>query len=260
MTDIFISYSRKDIAFARKLNEAIAENGFETWIDWKDIPPSTEWLEEVYAAIEEADTFVFILSADSAVSEICRKEIEHAAKNNKRIVPVVINDIEPSDVHPALAAINWIFARIDDEFTEAVESLITAIQTDYEWVKAHTRLQVRALEWEGAEQDRSFLLRGTDLQQAESWIAAAEGKALEPTLLQTRYLQSSRQESVRRQRRLLIAVGAALVVTVFLGAIALLNGQRAASNAWSLSTQVVVAQDAQAAAQEAELHAVEEAN
>jgi len=98
MTDIFISYSRKDIAFASQLNKAFADNGFETWIDWQDIPPSTEWLKEVYAAIEEADTFVFILSADAALSEICRMEIEHAEKNNKRIIPIVINEIEPSKV------------------------------------------------------------------------------------------------------------------------------------------------------------------
>ncbi len=39
MTDIFISYSRKDIAYARILHEALKENGFETWIDWQEIPP-----------------------------------------------------------------------------------------------------------------------------------------------------------------------------------------------------------------------------
>ena len=35
MTDVFISYSRKDIAFARLLHEALIENGLETWIDWQ---------------------------------------------------------------------------------------------------------------------------------------------------------------------------------------------------------------------------------
>ena len=48
MTDVFISYSRKDIAFARLLHEALVENGLETWIDWQDIPPSADWLAEVY--------------------------------------------------------------------------------------------------------------------------------------------------------------------------------------------------------------------
>ena len=48
MADVFISYSRKDIAFARILHKALKDNAFETWIDWQDIPPSTDWLAEVY--------------------------------------------------------------------------------------------------------------------------------------------------------------------------------------------------------------------
>ena len=54
MADVFISYSRKDIAFARLLHKALKANGLETWIDWQDIPPSTDWLAEVYEAIEQA--------------------------------------------------------------------------------------------------------------------------------------------------------------------------------------------------------------
>ena len=144
MSDLFISYSRKDIAYARLLHKALKENDLETWIDWQDIPPSSEWLKEVYTAIEEANTFIFILSSSSALSEICILEIDHARKNNKRIVPIVIDDVEPSKVHPALAAINWIFSRSKDELQPAIASLIEAIQTDYDWVKAHTRLQIRA--------------------------------------------------------------------------------------------------------------------
>ena len=46
MTDVFVSYSRKDIAFARILHEALVERGLETWIDWQDIPPTADWLAE----------------------------------------------------------------------------------------------------------------------------------------------------------------------------------------------------------------------
>ena len=227
MADLFISYSRKDIAFARLLHKALKEHDLETWVDWQDIPPSTEWLKEVYTAIEQANTFIFLLSDSSVLSEVCSLEIEHARKNNKRIIPIVINEVEPSKVHPALATINWIFSRSNDELQPAIASLIEAIQTDYEWVKTHTRLLVRALEWERADQDKSFLLQGTDLQQAEDWLTVAPGKKPEPSLLQTRYIQSSRQEAVKRQRNLLMGVGLALVVTVVLGVLALINSHRA---------------------------------
>jgi WD40 repeat protein len=243
MADIFISYSRKDIAYARILHKALKESEFETWIDWQDIPPSTEWLAEVYTAIEEASTFIFILSDSSTLSEVCTLEIEHAEKNNKRIIPILIDDVYPSKVHPALATINWIFSRTEDELQPAIESLIEAIQTDYDWIKAHTRLQVRALEWDRADEDKSYLLHGTDLQQAEIWLAASEDKQLEPTVTQIRYIQASRREASNRQRRLLMGVGAALIATIVLGILAFLNGQRAEQNAHSLATQVVVAEE-----------------
>jgi len=82
MTDVFISYSRKDIAFARMLNEALIENDLETWIDWQDIPPSTDWLGEVYEAIKGADAFVFVISETSLNSETCGLEINHAANRD----------------------------------------------------------------------------------------------------------------------------------------------------------------------------------
>ena len=84
-------------------------------------------------------------------------------------------------MHPALAVINWIFSRSKDELQPAIASLIDAIQTDYGWVKAHTRLQMRALEWERADKDKSFLLQGTDLAQAENWLAESVDKEPEPT-------------------------------------------------------------------------------
>jgi WD40 repeat protein len=249
MTDIFISYSRKDIAYARLLHDALRENDFETWIDWQDIPPSVDWLNEVYTAIEGADTFIFILSGSSSLSEICQKEIEHAAKNNKRLIPIMIDDVNSSSIHPVLAAINWIFSRTKDEFQPAIEQLIEAIQTDYEWIKSHTRLQVRALEWERAGNDKSFLLNGTDLLQAEEWLARSGDKQTQPTALHTQYLIASRRAAIQRQQVTFGAVLLGLIVALALGLVAWNQRNQAVSqsnlratsqaNAETASTQAV---------------------
>ena len=89
MADVFISYSRKDIEFAQRIHQELEARNHEPWVDWQDIPPTAEWLDEVYAGIQAADTFLFIISPDSVVSEICTLEIEHAVQHNKRLVPVV---------------------------------------------------------------------------------------------------------------------------------------------------------------------------
>ena len=54
MADVFISYSRKDIDFVQHLHQELESRNREPWVDWRDIPPTAEWLEEVYAGIEAA--------------------------------------------------------------------------------------------------------------------------------------------------------------------------------------------------------------
>lgn len=220
MSDVFISYSRRDIAFARLLHNALKEHEFETWIDWQDIPPSADWLAEVYEAIEGADTFMFVISDGSLTSEICGLEVEHAVRNHKRLIPIVVNEVDPQLVHPALAALNWVFFRQEDEFAGAFKALFQAIETDLEWVKGHTRLQVRALEWDRKDRESGFLLRGRDLEEAEVWLAQAGGKGQAPTGIQGEYIVASRQSATRRQRTTLSAVVIALLALAVLGILA----------------------------------------
>jgi WD40 repeat protein len=220
MIDVFISYSRKDIAFARILHASLAENELETWIDWQDIPPSVDWLAEVYEAIEKSETFIFIISETSVTSEICKLEIEHAVKHNKRVIPIVINEIDPGVIPPALAALNWIFFRDEDPFKRAVNDLIEAIRTDYDWVQEHTRILNRALDWERGGGEAGALLRGRDLQEAESWLLKAPEKKPEPTPLHTQYILTSRQQTARQQRTVLGAVLGVFGVVVVLGLVA----------------------------------------
>ncbi len=78
--------------------------------------------------------------------------------------------------------------------------MITAIKTDYAWVQAHRRLQVKALEWERSGREKGFLLRGKDLQDAEAQLAANTVRDPCPTDLQRDYLLSSRQASDRQKR------------------------------------------------------------
>jgi hypothetical protein len=95
MTDAFISYSRKDKAFVERLVDALESHDRDAWVDTKDIPLTADWLAEIYAAIEFADSFVFVISPDSVASEICGLEINHAVKHNKRLVPILHRDVDP---------------------------------------------------------------------------------------------------------------------------------------------------------------------
>lgn len=224
MADVFISYSRKDTAFVRRLSDALEQRQREAWVDWEGIRPTEEFMLAIYAAIEGTNTFIFILTPDSVGSEVCAKEIAHAAKHNKRFIPIVHREIDAKSVPETLAKLNWIFCREADDFAATVESLIDALDTDLDWVRAHTRLLTRAIEWESKGKNTSFVLRGDDLRAAEKWLTeAGADKERQPTPLQTDYIIASRKSAARRQRITLGAVSFGAVVAVGLAILALIQ-------------------------------------
>src|SRR5207237_4346454 len=99
------------------------------------------------------------------------REVDHAVENSKRLIPIVRRDAESSLLPGAVRSINWLFFRETDDFEAAFNSLIQAIDADIDWLHAHTRLLVRALEWDRGGRDSSFVLRGRDLERAEHGLA-----------------------------------------------------------------------------------------
>lgn len=220
MADIFISYSRKDRAFAARLHEALKARQREAWVDLEDIPPTAEWREKIKAGIEGARGFVFVLSPDSMASPECLKEVDYAAASHKRLIPVVCREVEGQAVPEALGCLNWISMRDQDDFEKEVDILLSAVDTDLEWVDAHTNLLEKAREWDRKGRDQSLLLRGGELRKAEDWQARSGAKEPKPTELQGQFILASRQGQTSRQRKLLAGVGMALVVAVTLAIVA----------------------------------------
>jgi len=228
MAEIFISYSRKDKDFVRRLDKSLKSRGRDTWVDWEGIRPTEEWMQAIYGAIDGADTFVFVLTPDSVASDVCSREIALAAAHNKRMVPIVAREVDAKAVPESLAKLNWIFCRESDDFEKATDDLISALDTDLDWIHAHTRLLTRAIEWENKGKNNSFVLRGDDLRSAEQWLAqAGADKERQPTALQTEYIIASRQAAARRQRITLGTVTFGFVVAIILAIVAVFARQEA---------------------------------
>jgi WD40 repeat protein len=220
MADVFISYSRKDKEFVHRLQETLTEHQRQAWLDTKDIPPTAEWLQEIYAAIEKADAFVFVISPESSRSDVCQLELAHAVKHHKRLIPLLRRMADPPQVPDPLPHLNWLFFREEDDFAAGFQTFLTALGTDLDWVKAHTRLLTRAIEWSGKGRDRSGLLRGSDLRQAEAWLAQSGNKEPKPTELQGQFILASRQGETRRKRQIMGALGIGIVALVIAAMVA----------------------------------------
>lgn len=239
--NVFISYSRRNKAFVQQLHSALSTTRREVWVDWDSIPVAGDWWQEIQLGIELADTFLFVISPDSVASKVCGQEIEEAVKHHKRLVPVVFEDVPPDQVHPELARLNWIFFRSEDDFQSSFQRLLAALDQDLDYVRSHTRLLVRALEWERHGRDMSYLLRGADLDRANEHLARGDNQEPRPTDLHHRYVLASaeaeanlqdveleRQAAVlAEQRRWLRVVTVVSVVAVGMGVISGLLLQRA---------------------------------
>ncbi len=227
MAKVFVSYSRRDIEFTKRLTEELQKSELEFWVDWEGIPPTVDFMKQIETGIEESDVFLFLLSPDSAKSKVCGEEVAHAIKHSKRLIPLVVRDVNSEEVPPALSHLNWVFFREQDDFGTAFKKLLLGINTDFDWVEAHRRLLVRALEWQRRNKDNSFLLRGQDLQDAESQLAINTSKDPHPTDLHREYILKSRQ-AADRQRRWTTIISVIAAVIMFALAIYGLNAAKTA--------------------------------
>lgn len=245
-TSVFISYSRKDKRFARKLNDALEQQDIKAWVDWEDIPSTADWMAEITASIEGADALVFVLSPDSIKSEVCAKELELAILGNKKIIPVLYRDVDKRlKMHPKLAATNWVLMRPKKEsFNLALAQLVESIKTDLGWVKQHTRLLQRAAEWNAKQRNRIHLLQGSDLTDAERWMADStiyEDRHVTP--LQAEYIISSRKGAIGRQRSLIVGVLLFALFSLMLMLYAFRQTENAENTALLLETQVALVEE-----------------
>jgi WD40 repeat protein len=219
----FISYSRKDKEFVRRLNDSLDSSGIEAWVDWEGIPPSAEWMDEITRAVEGADAFLFVISPDSLASKVCGDELELGINYNKKLIPILHRDPEMGTVmHDKLSSHNWVYMREQDDYDLGISKVLESINVDLGWVRQHTRLLARAVEWNRKNRNTSFLLQGTDLEDAERWmIEASTQPDREVVPLQAEYIAASRKASAQRQRNVLIGISLALVVSILLGIFAL---------------------------------------
>jgi hypothetical protein len=105
MQKVFISYSRKDIDFARKLADDLEKTGFEVWWDISDLKGGDDWVRVIPSAIEASQYFIILLSPDSVASQWVEREYLHALNSRLKVLPLLIR---PCSVPFALANINYI--------------------------------------------------------------------------------------------------------------------------------------------------------
>jgi formylglycine-generating enzyme required for sulfatase activity len=214
---IFISYSRKDIAFVDRLEAALQSRGFVPTIDRTEILAFEDWWKRIEGLIGQADTVVFVLSPDAVASEIARKEVAYAASLNKRFAPIVCRRADDQTVPEPLQLLNFIFFDDPAGFEASADALTEALQTDIGWIRRHTEFGEAARRWTATGRPDALLLRPPVLEEAEYVMAHRPDRAPPPTLEAQNFVAVSRKAetlSRTRRRRIQVLIYALLAGTI----------------------------------------------
>jgi len=120
---VFISYSRKDINFARRLAGDLEKAGFDVWWDISDLKGGDDWVRNIPTAIESSQYFVVLLSPDSIQSEWVTKEYTYAIYRRLKIIPAMIKQC---NIPFALNTINYVNFTTDD-YETGLKNLLTPL-------------------------------------------------------------------------------------------------------------------------------------
>lgn len=122
MSSIFLSYSRKNEPFARKLAQALSQVGLDVWLDVEDIPAGMKWSSAIQQGLDQANLLIVVISPDSMASTNVEDEWQYYLDNKKPVIPVLF---EPAKIHFQLARIQYI-----DFYAQSFEAAFSQLITE----------------------------------------------------------------------------------------------------------------------------------
>ena len=109
--DVFVSYSSKDQVWAREFTAALNEAGITTWFDAHQIVPGERWQQKLEEALRQSRVIMMILGPDSMSRPWTFFELGAAVADRKRIVPVLAENVEISNLPPLLRQFQFVKER-----------------------------------------------------------------------------------------------------------------------------------------------------
>lgn len=110
---IFISYSRYDAKFVDRLSLDLRDNGVQVWIDTENIAPGTLWQEEIEKGLNGANALIFVISRHSIKSKWMFHELVAYTAKNKKIIPLIIEDVDSKELPAYISNIQWLDFKRD---------------------------------------------------------------------------------------------------------------------------------------------------
>lgn len=101
VTEVFLSYSRNQQAYARSLAEHLRQRGVPVWVD-DDLVAGDRWERVIQERIDRCAALVVVMTPDAEESDWVRREVAWAQDRGKPVFPVLLEGrplFRLSDVH-----------------------------------------------------------------------------------------------------------------------------------------------------------------
>jgi len=174
--DFFLSYSNKNDAFARFVDDVLCKAGYHVFAQWRDIPVGSNFVHEMNKGLARSERLVALLSPDYVASEHAMSELASAYNDDadgskRKIIPFIIAPVDPP---PLYQQIVWrqIFSLSRDD---AVRAILTAVGFDgvvtpgEAWPGAQTlgAMTAESSEWYHVAPDAQGVMRRKHAARAE---------------------------------------------------------------------------------------------
>jgi len=161
MFRVFISHSHKDRDFVeREIIAPLRANRIDTWYSTDNIRTATEWEESIREGLRNCDWFLVVLSPNSVGSKWVRREVHWAMERREgHVVPVLIEDCMPEDLHLGLFPIQLVDFRYDKEKAQAKLLAIWGVDQATDKLYEEAQAAFRQEDWETATTKLQALLQ-----------------------------------------------------------------------------------------------------
>jgi hypothetical protein len=178
---IFVNYKQHaepDHEFARCIAERLRSEGHQVFRDESNIVPSEEWPPRIEKEVRACDTMVSLLSNAALQSKWVLNEIDLALKLKKRMLPLLLEEIDDS-LHfqaliPRFMSIQWLTSSGDRE--KDLEAVCAALREVR--IECYRDLVTRKLDQYAIDDGREVLESLFGVLYQAHWPAMVTGQAM----------------------------------------------------------------------------------
>jgi hypothetical protein len=193
MSDVYITSDKEDRDWVAVIHKALQRYGATTWTYQTDFRIGTNYEQASKQGIEEADNFIIVISNKLTIYDDAIKELNYALSLNKRILPIVIEEIDRYNLPASLREMQLINLIGKENDREAIaDALFSWLDDEKAYYQQHKIILTQAIKWEHQQKNPSILLQGYRLENAQTWLKINQNRRNQPpTAKQVKFIEAS---------------------------------------------------------------------